>query len=164
MKEEIKGKFSSVNKGNTLLGIFIILLPLDLPLFWKDLKPEGTEFSVACKVLVNQTFSCSYTLQKLFSKKRSEEMCYNAWSKALEAISSCAQWPSVWSWLIHWNVLSVLYPNKRVLFFLYFCSISLLITTHFSEEFIVLSSCLISTVIPSAERSNRSINAPSSNS
>lgn len=49
-------------------------------------------------------------------------------------------------------------PNKRILFFLYFCSISLLISTHCSEVFIVLSSCLISIVIPSAERRNRSVN------
>lgn len=126
--------------------------------FWKDSKPEGSQLSVLCKVLVNQTFPCAYTLQKSFSKLSSEGLCSHALRKALEAISSCAQWPSVWSWLIHWNLLSALYSYKRVLFFLYFCSISLLISTHCSEVFIVLSSCLISIVIPSAERRSRSVN------
>lgn len=126
--------------------------------FWKDSKPEGSQLFVVCKVLVNRTFPCAYTLQKSFTKLSSEGLCSHALRKALEAISSCAQWPSVWSWLIQRDLLSALYSNKRVLFFLYFCSISLVISTHCSEVFIVLSSCLISTVIPSAERRNRSVN------
>lgn len=157
MKEEIKLKLSSGKKGIYYEHLHYTFTPGPAS-FWKDSKPGGSQLSVVCKVSVNRTFPCAYTLQKSFPKLSSEGLCSHALRKALEAISSCAQWPSVWSWLIHWNLLSALYSNKRVLFFLYFCSISLLISTHGSEVFIVLSSCLISTVIPSAERRNRSVN------
>lgn len=53
MKEEIKGKFWSGSKGNTI-NIFIILLPLDLPL---SESIQSLKLSVVCKVLVNQSFS-----------------------------------------------------------------------------------------------------------